>query len=286
MIRKLLATVGLLAASLAPTVANIPPADGVPAAPTKVLTIIEENHSFSQMKNQMPYLFSLSQRYGYATQYYGVTHPSEPNYIAIAGGSTFGITDDQPPSVNAAKVGAAKSIFDQALNRGKTAKSYMESMGSNCQLTGSGSYAVKHNPWAFFSASRTRCNSFDIPASSFLSDARNNRLPNAGMLVPNQCNDAHNCSLAVADDWLRQRLPTVLASSDFTSGRLTVIVTADEDDHSAGNNVLTSVLNASLNGKVVTTRLNHYSLCGYYSYVLGAPLLEQSTTGFAAAFGI
>lgn len=255
-------------------------------APTKVLTIIEENHSYSQMKTSMPYLFSLAQRYAYATQYFGITRPSLPNYLAIAGGSTFGITDDQPPSVNAPKVGAAKSIFDLALDRNKTAKTYEESMPSNCALFSSGKYAVKHNPWAYFGSSRSRCNSFDVPFSAFSYDASSNRLPNAGMVIPNLCNDAHDCTLGVADTWLRNNLPAVLSSSDFTSGRLTVIVTADEDAHNMNNNVLTVTMNAALNGRVVTTHLNHYSLCGYYSHVVGAPLIGRSTTGFASAFGL
>lgn len=59
-------------------------------------------------------------------------HPSEPNYLAIVGGSTFGVTDDAPPSANADKVGAAQSIFGLALSAGKTARTYAESMPENC----------------------------------------------------------------------------------------------------------------------------------------------------------
>src|SRR3954454_20407705 len=72
----------------------------VPAATarvTKVLVVIEENHSLSQMQSQMPYAYSLAKRYGYAGNYTAITHPSLPNYLAIAGGSTFGVTDDNYP---------------------------------------------------------------------------------------------------------------------------------------------------------------------------------------------
>ncbi|MEP6666881.1 MAG: alkaline phosphatase family protein [Nocardioidaceae bacterium] len=261
-------------------------ASAEPVTPTKVLTIIEENHSYTQMKSQMPYLFTLAQKYAYASNYFGVSHPSLPNYLAIAGGSTFGITDDRPPSINAPKVGNAKTIFGLALEKGKTAKTYAESMPGTCALFSSGTYAVKHNPWAYFSAGRSRCSKFAVPMTGFLADAKANNLPNAGVVVPNLCHDAHNCALSVANAWLKKYLPTVLASADFTSGRLTVVVTADEDDRSSGNKVLTVAMNAALDGKVVTTKLTHYSLCGYYSHVLGAHLLGRSIAGFSTAFGL
>ena len=78
--------------------------------------------------------------------------------------------------------------------------------------------------------------------------------------------------------------------ADATVARLPerVVVTFDEDDIRSGNQVLTVVMNAALSGKhkVVTTSLNHYSLSGYYSHVLRAPLLRKATSGFASAFGL
>ena len=130
-----------------------------------------------------------------------------------------------------------------------------------------------------------------------MTDARANALPAAGLLVPNKCNDAHDttlgCDLTTADQWLKDRLPTVLASDDFTSGRLAVVVTADEDntaDPSPGGTVLTVVLHASLDGthRVVSTPLTHYSLTRLYDQVLGAPPLRNADTApdMAAAFGL
>src|SRR3978361_1359069 len=82
--------------------------------PTKVLVVIEENHSLAQMRAGMPFLARQSSKYGYATHWKALTHPSEPNYLAIVGGSTFGVTDDETPQVNAGKVGAAPAVFDPA----------------------------------------------------------------------------------------------------------------------------------------------------------------------------
>ena len=100
--------------------------------PTKVLVVIEENHSLAEMRAGMPFLAALSDRYGYATDWHALTHPSEPNYLAIVGGSTFGITDDHPPAENSAMVGNAPSVFSQAREAGRTAATYAQSMPAPC----------------------------------------------------------------------------------------------------------------------------------------------------------
>ncbi len=263
--------------------------------PTKVLTFVEENHTYQQMRDQMPYLFALAQTYGYSTNWHAIRHPSLPNYIAMVGGDTFGITTDGLPGALAPKVGDAKSVFDQAIESGGTAKTYAESMPTNCKLTNTTLYAARHNPWAYFGASRDRCNTFDVPmgtptSGAMASDIASNSLPNAGFVVPNLINDAHNSDLATADNWLKGWLPQMLASDDFTSGRLVIILTADEDDRTVGNKnkVLTVVLSAALHGKVSNFYLTHYSLTRYYAQVLGVtPLLNGATApDMKAAFGL
>jgi phosphatidylinositol-3-phosphatase len=258
--------------------------------PTKVLTIVEENHSLAEMKSGMPYLYSLAERYGYATNWSAITYPSLPNYLAITGGSTFGVSDDDNPSAH--QIDAA-SVFDQALAAGKTAKMYVESMPSNCDQTSSYPYAVKHNPWAYFTPGRSACDTYDVPAGSansgaFSSDVKSDNLPVAGMLIPNLLDDAHDGTLPQADSWLRAWLPPVLSSSDFTSGRLAVVITADSDDRSAGNSVLTVVLDAGLDGAVVSTPLDHYSLTRFYAQTIGVtPLLNgASAPDMRSAFGM
>jgi phospholipase C len=282
--------VALLAASVlagAPAIAmqrQKLPASTTVLAPVKVLTIMDENHTFAQMKSGMPYLWSQAQKYGYATNWSAITHPSLPNYLAIASGSTFGISDDYPPSVHNL---AGSTVFDQALAAGKTAKVYAESMPSNCNQTNASPYAVRHNPWAYFTVMRTACGQYDASTSTLLVDAKNNVLPNAGMVIPNLNDDAHNGTLAGADSWLKQRIPTILASSDFTSGRLAVVITADEGDGTS-NTVLTVVLDANLSAKIVTTGLSHYSLTEFYAQTIGVtPLLAgKNAPDMRAAFGL
>ena len=101
----------------------------------KVLVVIEENHSYVQMKQGMPFLAGLSSKYGYATHWTALAHPSLPNYLGIAGGTTFGILDDRSPAAHASDIGSAISVFDQAIGSGKTAGTYAETMSRTATST-------------------------------------------------------------------------------------------------------------------------------------------------------
>ncbi|MGZ4449509.1 MAG: alkaline phosphatase family protein [Nocardioides sp.] len=265
------------------TTSTSAPAVSVPV--TKLLVVMVENHSLRQMRTGMPWTFRQAQRYGYATRYHAITHPSLPNYLAIAGGSTFGVTDDHDPSAHPVR---GHSVFGQALGSGHTAKLYAESMPAPCALTSSGRYAVRHNPWAYSRGERTACHAHDVAMSRLAGDVTAGTLPDAGMLIPNLCSDAHDCTLGHADDWLHRVVGNVMQGPDFTSGRLAVVITADEDDHNQGNRVLTTVLQRSLHGKVVTSPLSHYSLTGLYDDVLGTARLRKAAgaPSMARAFGL
>ncbi len=258
------------------------------AAVSKVLLVVVENHSLDQMRREMPYTFGLAQEYAYATGFTALTHPSLPNYLGIAGGDMFGVTDDGPPSEH---VIHGQSVFGQALAVGKTARVYAEGMPGRCVVTDGGDrYAVRHNPWAYFVDERESCLAHDVPLDHLAADVSAGRLPNAGLLVPNLCHDAHDddCDLADADQWMREQVGMVLAGPDFRSGRLAVVVTADEDDHSQDNKVLTTVYHPGLRGRVVDAALTPYSLTRFYAQVLGVPPLRAAASApdLATAFGL
>lgn len=255
---------------------------------TKLLVYVVENHSRDEMRTEMPHAFRLAREYGFATHYRAVTHPSLPNYLAIAGGSTFGVTDDDSP---AAHVVHGDSVFGQAIAAGRTAKVYAEGMPRSCALQPGGDrYAVKHNPWAYFVDERTLCRRHDVPLEDLASDAASGDLPDAGLVVPDLCHDAHDadCDLADADRWLREQVGAVLAGPDFASGHLAVVITADEDDRSQHNLVLTTVFHPSQHGHVVRSPLTHYSLTRLYEQVLGVPLLRRAASApdMARAFAL
>ena len=59
------------------------------ARATKLLIVVLENHAATDATAGLPGLAALAKRYGVATRSYAVAHPSLPNYLAMAGGSTF-----------------------------------------------------------------------------------------------------------------------------------------------------------------------------------------------------
>jgi hypothetical protein len=281
--------------SSAPPGLPLPPLLSVAAPPagtrvTKVLTVVEENHSLQQMQASMPFLSAVARQYEYATDYTAVSHPSLPNYLALSGGSTFGVTDDGGPAAHPIR---GQSVFGQAIAAGRTAKVYAESMPTNCALSSSNNYAVKHTGWAYYVDERAACQAGQVPmgspsAGALASDAAAGSLPNIGWVIPDLSHDAHDGTLAAADNWLAGWLPAILSGPDFRSGSLAVVITADEDDNDSGNKVLTVVVGPGLTGKVVTAPLTHYSLTGLYDDVIGAPKLRDSASApsFAAAFGL
>jgi len=253
---------------------------------TKVLVFIEENHSLSQMRSGMPYTFGLARQFGYATSYAAIQHPSLPNYIAIAGGQTYGITNDNKPSDNPV---TGTSVFGQAVASGKTAAAFVDGMPQSCSTTDGGSdYAVKHNPWAYFTNERDICQRYDVPVDRLSEAITQGALPNVGMVIPNVCNDAHNCPLGTADAWFESWMTKIFDGPDWRSGHLAVVLTADEDDKSSDNTVLTVVIHPSQRANVVTSPLTHYSLTRLFEEVAGTPFLfgAASAPSMAKAFGL
>jgi hypothetical protein len=274
-------------ATASPTPSSRPQTSSIagPAAVQKVLTFIEENHSLQQMQAGMPYTYGLAEQYGYATNWTAITHPSLPNYLAMAGGSTFGISDDDSPNAHPLH---GPNVFGQAINAGSSAKVYQESMPGNCSLTDSGPYAVKHNPWAYFADDRDNCERFDVPSGTTTSgalhdDIVNGTLPNVAEVSPNLDNDAHDGSLLTADQWIQSWMTLIFASPDWRSGHLAVVITADEDDESQGNRVLTTVIHPSQHSRVVSAPLSDYSWTALVTDMTHTPCLAAGCNAPSAA---
>jgi hypothetical protein len=276
---------GTACASTPPALRSQPAAlrwSTAPSRPTKVLVVVEENHTQRSALSGMPYLASLAAKYGRTSAYRAVTHPSLPNYLALAGGSTFGVRDDAGPSAHHV---AGPSAFDRAIAAGRTAKTYAEAMPAACAPSSTSRYAVKHNPWAYFSdaVSRSNCRRFDVPtgtvsAGPLRSDINTGRLPTLGLLVPDICHDGHDCSLATADGWLKSWLPVVQAGPDYRAGRLAIVVTFDEDDTSGNNTVLTVVVSPYTSHIVSSRAYTHYSLARLLAEISGTSPLRSAAT--------
>ena len=225
-----------------------------------VVWIVFENKPDSAIigSASAPYTNTLASECGVATNFFAETHPSLPNYIAMTSGSTQGITDDAAPSSHPL---AVPSIFSQV----GSWRSLQESMPSNCALTDSYPYAVKHNPAAYYTGIRTACASFDVPLGSTpdISAAYT-------FVTPNLCNDMHDCSVSTGDSWLSTFLPKILGSTAYTSGSTAIFITWDEDDSSASNQIATLVITPSVPvGTRVATTFNHYSMLRTTEELLG-----------------
>ena len=279
-------TVRLSAAASAAAPTPSPPAASV----TKLLVIVEENES-TQAYAEMPYLKSLSTQYGTATGYTGLVHPSLGNYLAMVSGQgvgTCGLRDPLPGPCPQ----PGPTVFGRALAAGHTATTYAESMITPCQATNSARYAARHNPWVYFTAEGSVCAAHDVPlgtttAGALRSDIDAGALPNAGMIVPDLVNDAHDGTLGQADDWLHRWMPLIMAGPDYRAGRLAVVITFDEGT-GANQNVPFVVVHPSVTGTVVTAGYTHYGLGRLYTDVLGLSPLGAGATepGLRAAFGL
>ena len=195
--------------------------------------IVFENHEYGSIVGSAsaPYINALIRRYGLATNYHAVAHPSLPNYLALFSGSTQGVTDDAVHNL------AGHNLVDQLHAHGRSFRVYAQNVPLGCYKgatasggeDGSGTYARKHEPAISFtdiSGNRPRCANildfrhFSPTAASF------------ELIVPNMCNSMHDCSVAKGDAWLRSFLPRITGSSAFTSS--VVFVTWDEGSTSVG----------------------------------------------------
>jgi len=188
-----------------------------------VFVVTEENHGYTSVigSSSMPYLNGLAQQYGLATQYYADTHPSIGNYFMLATGQIITNNDSYSTIVN------VDNVVRELLAVGKTWKSYAEGLPS-VGFTGatSGRYARKHNIFALLSDvvnDPVQVNHL-VPFTQFATDLANGTLPDFSNIVPDLCNDAHDCSLTVADTWLQTNIGPLINSATFQDGGLLIIV--------------------------------------------------------------
>lgn len=248
-----------------------------------------ENHSYDQIigNPQAPYINALAKQGAIATAYHAVAHPSLPNYLALAGGSTFGITSDCTTCWV-----AAGNIADSLEAAGKSWKGYMESMPSTCFVGDSYPYVQKHDPFVYFNdvrGSASRCHSHVVPYSQLAVDlASAATTPNFAFITPNACNDMHDCSISQGDSWLQQQVPSILASPAFTSQHSLLAVTWDEDDFTTANQVPLILVGGGITAGFQTSApYNHYSLLRTTEAAFGLGTLtsiDASATSITGVF--
>jgi hypothetical protein len=198
-----------------------------------VFLIVMENHESSRVlgNTSAPYINRLAGQNSLATQYYAVSHPSLPNYLALLVGDTFGLNDDCTNCFF-----NRTSLPDQIEASGRTWRAYQENMPSACFLGDSGTYAQRHNPFIYLDPIRLnpeRCASSIVPFDRLATDLEQGQVPNLVFVTPDVCNDGHDCPLEVGDNWLRQVVPNITTSPAYLDGGL-LVITWDEGNTADG----------------------------------------------------
>ena len=204
---------------------NPPPRGGAPPpASPHVFLVVEENHSYSQVigNSSMPYLNGLASKYGLATQYYADVHPSIGNYFMLTTGQIETIDDAFTGTIPLSD----DTIVDELVKANKGWHCYAESLPTVGYLAGDVyPYFKHHNPFAYFSdvIGTSQANNI-VPFSNFSSDLSSGTLPDFSFIVPNALNDAHDGTLAAADQWLSKNIDPLIKSTGFQNGGLLIIV--------------------------------------------------------------
>ncbi|KAK8097273.1 acid phosphatase [Apiospora kogelbergensis] len=202
------------------------------------------------------------------TNYYAITHPSQPNYVAAAGGSTFKVRGD-----GFERIGAdTKTVVDLLDGKGVSWSLYQEDMpysgfeGSwKNQKNGANDYVRKHNPLMSFDSVTSDPNRLakSKNLTMFYSDLAADKLPQWLFITPNMTSDGHDTSVTTAGRWTRNFLTPLLADKKFNTDRTLVVVTFDEtESYVSSNKVFTLLLGGAVKGKEGTqvgTKFNHYS---------------------------
>jgi acid phosphatase len=243
-------------------------AEGVPRFAHIVVAVVE-NHAYSQIvgAGQGPFLSSLATSGAVLTQSYAISHPSEPNYLALFSGSTQGLSNDSCPHTY-----TGPNLGTALLSAGRTFIGYSESLPS-VGFTGcaSGPYVRKHNPWVDFPALPSTVNQ---PMTAFPDDFTT--LPSVSFVVPNLDDDMHDGSVSQGDHWLRTHLGEY--ASWATSHDSLLIVTADEDDNGHDNRIPTIVVGAHVRPAPAADRTDHYGLLRTLLDSLSLPPFGQAAT--------
>ena len=225
-----------------------------------IVILTMENRSFSDIvkNSNAPYINSLIHHYSFANNYFAVSHPSLPNYLALTGGDTFGISSDCTNCyIN------ATNLTDQLEKTHKTWKAYMESMPSACFIGSSGEYAQKHDPFIYFDDIRNNQRQCDniVPYSELSTDLISvNTTPDFIWISPNLCDDMHDCSTLAGDTWLSTQIPKILTSPAFTKQKSLLVITWDE-----GENISTNQVPTIFVGNVVKSGFTSHTLYSHYS---------------------
>ena len=268
----------------APTLA--PPTSSVPGY-SHVFTIMMENTDYNEVVNNptdTPYLHTLMSEGATMANYHGVYHPSDENYMAIAGGDTYATGATYWPNIKDPN----KNIGDELAAKGETWKAYEQGMGTPCNTTTKydSYYEPDDSPFINFtdvSGNSAYCQAHLFDTSQLTTDlASASTTPNFSWIAADDYNDGEASgngsatSLQVQDSWIKQTVAPILSSPAWTTQKSLLVITWDEDETEPDNHVATIVLGSQGTvpaGTVSNSRYDHYSTGRTIEQALGiAPI--------------
>jgi hypothetical protein len=223
--------------------------------PDHIVVVIFENHPFNQIMDSThaPFFQKLARGGALFINSFAVAHPSQPNYFALFSGSTQGVNDDDNHTIK------APNLADALAAAHKRFIGYIE--------TGS---PRKHNPWESF----TNLRAMEQNLSEFPSDFA--QLPTISFVIPNLDHDMHDGSVRDGDVWLKRHLGSYAKWSKTHNSLL--IVTFDEDNNAAGNQIPTIFYGACVRPGSYAAYITHYSVLSTLLAMYALPRFAEATT--------
>ncbi len=250
-------------------------------SPAHTVIVILENKRYDSLSGNpaAPYINSLLNNSYTAvlTQSYGLTHPSQPNYLMLFSGSSQGVINNNIPThlpFTTPNLGA------ELLNKGYSFIGYSENLPyPGATDSASGGYARKHNAWINWQGSPSN----GIPSNSnraFTDFPPNyNNLPVLSFVIPNVYNDMHDGSISVGDTWLRNNLDGYIQWS--INNNSLFILTFDEDNSLSNNHILTFFTGANIKGGSYSQPVTHYNVLRTIEELYQIPFAGASTDSSA-----
>ena len=254
-------------------------AGGGPSVPRfrHVMVVVFENKERGEIVGNpaAPTFASLARTYASLTAYDAVAHPSLPNYLALVSGSTQGVTTDCTSCVV-----DAPNLADELEHAGLTWKTYAEGLPAP-GFTGAsaGRYAKKHNPFLYFKdiADRPARRARVVPFTQLHSDLATGRLPHFALVVPNLCNDMHDCPISTGDSWLRANIVPLLSRPQLADTVVFVVFDEGSTETGGGGRVAALALGPLVRpGAQSRQQTSHYGLLRTIEDAWGLPLLGNS----------
>jgi hypothetical protein len=258
----------LLATTTATVKSSTAGADGAMPRPDHIVIVMMENKNYNQIigSPDAPYINTLAPWSAVVSDSVEVTHPSQPNYIALFSGSTQGVTNDDCP-----KNFSAPNLGSELNSAGLSFAGYAEDMpAEGSTVCNQGVYARKHNPWVDFD---------NIPASSnrtwleFPTDY--SQLPTVSMVVPNLCQDMHDCSVKTGDNWLSTRMYQY-ANWALQNNSLLIVTWDENSAGDDGTRIPTLIYGANVVPGNYANWIDHYSILRTIEDMYGLPVLGEA----------